>query len=135
MKGIILFVLALVLCSISSAEAQSPECIGCETVIGFLELYVTRNASEEYVLKILDKICQYAGYDYNATCEAAFAYGITNLINWIKNSESADQVCVQLGVCSSEDDQFQDYVSRKKSVQSDKSKNIRGRLNIKYEDK
>jgi len=101
MKSIVLLiaVLAIFLSKPGSSEAQS--CGDCEIVITFVETWVDANATDQEIASYLDIACSTIFSSEEATCDAIVSQGLGEIIGWLNQNETPEQVCVQLGFCTS----------------------------------
>jgi len=97
MKAVIL-ILALVAILAPTAFAQ--ECAACETVITMVEGWVASNATEQQITQYLETVCLLVP-GYSAVCDSIVSEGVAEIITWIKENETPQTICTQLGLCSS----------------------------------
>jgi len=97
MKAIIFALFALLALS-STVKAQN--CGTCELVIQFVEQWVESNATETQIQQYLDSLCALIP-GYQATCDGIVATGLTQIIAYINADETPEQVCTQIGLCTS----------------------------------
>jgi len=97
MKAVILLV-ALV--AIFAPVAYAQECSACEAVITLVEGWVANNSTEQQIAQYLETVCLLVP-GYTAVCDAIVSEGVTQIITWIKQNETPQTICTQLGLCTS----------------------------------
>jgi len=80
--------------------SQSTTCDLCETAINFIESYVENNATEQQIQRALDTVCGFIP-NLQATCDQIVQYGLTEIINFIKQDYTPEQICTKIGLCTS----------------------------------
>jgi saposin len=102
MKASFIVALTIGLLAFSSmvnySEAQS--CGTCEDVIGFITNWVENNSTDQEIISYLDTVCTYL-QGYSQICDAIANQGVEEVIQWIKQNESPETICTQLGLCTS----------------------------------
>jgi len=98
MKFILVLIAILAICPFLKAKAQS--CGDCEIVIGLIETWVDNNATDQQIETYLDVACATIFSAYQQTCDALVAQGVSEIIAWINQDESSQQICTQLGFCT-----------------------------------
>jgi len=97
MKAVILF---FALVAILAPTAFAQECAACETIITMVEGWVASNSTEQQIAQYLENICLLVP-GYTAVCDAIVSQGVAQIITWIKQNETPQTICTQLGLCSS----------------------------------
>jgi len=101
MKNLFVFVTFLLgTFLIQSASAQ--QCGLCETLIQYIEGLVEANTTVEEIEQELETICSLVPA-YQQVCDQIVEQGVPQIIQWIEQNETPQQVCTQLGLCSSKD--------------------------------
>jgi saposin len=75
-------------------------CFGCEALISSVESWVEDNATEQEIVVSLDTVCTLVP-SLQTQCDAVVAEGVTNIVTYIEKDETPEQVCQQIGFCSS----------------------------------
>jgi saposin len=99
MKNILFVVFAFLAFGSVSVKAQG-ECDICQTVVQLIEGWVENNATVSQIEQYLDGICNLIP-SYGAICQAIVNQGIPEIIQFIEQNETPQQICTQLGLCSS----------------------------------
>jgi len=89
---------ALLFVATSNAQA---ECSTCTTVIGIVENWATSNSTDQEIIEYLETLCNFFP-GFGAVCDSIAQQGIEVVIQWIEQNESPDEICQQLGLCTSE---------------------------------
>jgi len=82
-----------------STPADAP-CFGCETVISSMESWVEDNATDSEIVSSLDALCTLVP-SFQAQCDAIVSEGVTEVVTYIEKNETPEQVCQQIGFCTS----------------------------------
>jgi len=99
MKNLLVFVTFLLgTFFIQSATAQ--QCGLCETLIQYIEGLVESNATVSEIEQELETICSLVPA-YQQVCDQIVEQGVPQIITWIEQNETPEEVCTQLGLCSS----------------------------------
>jgi saposin len=72
----------------------------CEAVVGFAESYVQQNQTEAKIASELGKLCKIAG-PYQQACDNLIATYLPQIIQYIEQAETPQQVCAKIKLCSS----------------------------------
>jgi len=104
MSRILLIVVVLsCLCGAFAAKIQAPpkqdSCSLCKYIVGIVETWVENNATEEEIQQFLDQVCQFTPDP--SDCVTFVNENLANIIAWLEQNEDADQICTQLGLCTS----------------------------------
>jgi len=99
MKNILFVCFAFLAFGSVSVKAQG-ECYICQTVIQLIEGWVESNATVSQIEQYLDGICNLIP-SYGAICTAIVNQGLPEILQYIEQNESPQQICTQLGLCSS----------------------------------
>jgi len=97
-----LFVALLACIAFAPNTVKAQNCATCETIILLIEQWVEQNQTETQIIQYLDTICA-AFPQYQATCDQIAQAGVTQIIQYIEQNETPEEVCTQLGQCSSKD--------------------------------
>jgi len=97
MKAILFALFALLAFSVT---VQAQDCGKCELVIQFVEQWVESNATEGEILQYLDSLCSLFP-SYAATCDSIAQQSLTQVLAWINQNETPQEICTQLGMCTS----------------------------------
>jgi len=103
MKISIVVVLALAL-SVSAAVplkrgVQQQGCSLCEFVIQTVESYISSNATEQEILKVLETACTLLPAPYGTQCTSIVEKKGPQIIEWIINKENPQALCQLLTLC------------------------------------
>jgi len=96
MKNILSLLFAFLAISTVAVNAQ---CDICETVVQLIETWVESNTTESQIQQYLDTICNLFP-SYAPICDSIVEEGLSEIISFIEQDESADQICAQLGFCN-----------------------------------
>lgn len=99
MKNLLFVCFAFLAFGSVSVKAQG-ECDICQTVVQLIEGWVESNATVSQIEQYLDGICNLIP-SYGAICQAIVNQGIPEIIQYIEQNETPQQICTQLGLCSS----------------------------------
>lgn len=97
MMKIVYAIVALL--AVMGSTARADNCSECEEVVQLVEGYLLNNSTLTQVEQALDAICQYV-QGYEAVCEKLIDYGLQEAIQFIKENESPQTLCGQIGLCS-----------------------------------
>jgi saposin len=78
---------------------QGANCFICETIITSIESWLEQNATEAQIEQYLDTLCTLVP-SFQAQCDALIAQGLTQIIQWIEQNQTPQQVCTNLGLCT-----------------------------------
>jgi len=98
MKSII-FALIAFLAVFSQVSAQN--CGECEIVVTFVESWVENNATETQILQYLEIACSTIFSSEETTCDSILNNGISEIIQYLNQDETPEEVCTQIGFCTS----------------------------------
>jgi saposin len=93
------FALLLAFLTISTISVNA-QCEICETVVQLIEGWVESNYTESQIQQYLDNICQLFP-SYQPICDQIVQEGLQAIIGWINQDEDPQQICQQLGFCTS----------------------------------
>lgn len=94
------FLVVLVALLAISSTVKAQDCGTCELVMNFIEGWVESNATETQILNYLETICGLFP-SYTTTCDAIASQGISQIIAYINANETPEEICTQMGLCSS----------------------------------
>jgi len=101
MKNLFVFVTFLLgTFLIQSASAQ--QCGLCETLIQYIEGLVENNSTVQEIEQELETICALVPA-YQQVCDQIVEQGVPQIVQWIEQNETPEEVCTQLGLCTSKD--------------------------------
>ncbi|BFZ17741.1 hypothetical protein BsWGS_20780 [Bradybaena similaris] len=78
-----------------------PECALCEYVIKYLDNILKDNATEQEIVAALEEVCNFVPPSLKSSCVAFITQYTPQLLELLENFPP-DQVCSQLGLCSSQ---------------------------------
>jgi len=81
-------------------KPRDANCFICETIISSVESWVENNATEQQIAQYLDTLCALVP-SFQSQCDAVIAQGLTQIIQWIEQNQTPQQVCTNLGFCTS----------------------------------
>jgi saposin len=80
-------------------KLKDENCLMCETLIQAIESWLEDNMTIAEIQATLDTLCELLPV-YKDTCEAIVQQELVQVIQWIENNETPQQVCTQLGLCT-----------------------------------
>lgn len=83
----------------SAQQVADTQCTLCEFIAGYVEGWIAQNATEEEIAQGLESIC--ALTPYAQMCDALVQQYLPLIIQWVQNNENPDEVCTQIGLCTS----------------------------------
>ncbi|KAN0047633.1 hypothetical protein ACTA71_002017 [Dictyostelium dimigraforme] len=84
-----------------SIKGDEITCTVCSAIVGYAEQYVTENATEQELIKLLDDVCDLLPSKYGESCvETINNYGVL-IIRLLINKEEPGNICKMLELCPS----------------------------------
>jgi len=84
----------------AKAKARQDQCFICETVISSVEQWVADNSTEQQIEQYVDTLCTLVP-SFQTQCDAMVAAEVPQIISWIQQNETPQQICTNLGLCNS----------------------------------
>jgi len=101
--------LIVVLCCVAFVAAkpqkvQKPhkaqtDCDICKTLIDAIESWIEDNSTISQIESDLDQVCSWVS-PWATVCDQFVAWGIPDIVNYIKTNEDPTTLCSQMGLCS-----------------------------------
>jgi len=79
---------------------RDTNCFMCETLVQAIEGWLNDSATVQQIEQSLEQLCALIP-GFQATCDAIVEQGVPQIIQWLEQNESPQQICVQLGMCTS----------------------------------
>ncbi|XP_074648494.1 prosaposin-like isoform X2 [Tubulanus polymorphus] len=79
---------------------QTAQCVACEFVIKTLDGMLTKNATEQQIVRALDRVCTLMPKTVRAECQSYVNAYAPALIQLLASDIDPQQICTFLGVCS-----------------------------------
>jgi len=102
----------LVLFLAIGAVSVNAQCSTCEALVGIIEQFVENNASISEIEQYLEQLCSLVPA-FQTVCDQLVTTGIPQIVHWLQQNESPQQVCTQLGLCSSASENFHHKVNQR----------------------
>jgi len=99
MKAILLLVVFAALVSAQQCDVGDIKCMGCKTVIGSIEKLVASNKTEEIVINVVEKLCDYLPDSFEPVCDRVVEVGIPRIMEWLANKIEPEKICQRLRLC------------------------------------
>lgn len=85
---------------VENIEDDGIKCAACKYLVGAIEGWVEEDNTVEQIEARLDMLCKVLGSKYEAICDNFVLTGIPMIIQYIEQSEDAEEVCLQIGMCT-----------------------------------
>jgi len=81
-------------------KPKDVNCYMCTYVIQSMESWLEQNATVNQIEQNLDQLCALIP-GFESQCDAIVAQEVPQIIQWIEQNQTPDQICSQLGFCNS----------------------------------
>jgi saposin len=94
------FIIAIFALFFFSSVARAQDCTACTSLIGVIEGFVEQGMNSSQIQAYIQAVCDLIP-GFQSTCDALAEQGIDEVVAWINQNEDPEQICQQLGLCSS----------------------------------
>jgi len=82
-------------------KPKDENCVVCQLVVSSVEAWIETNATVEEIEQYLETLCALLPSQLAQECNSIVATEIPAIIGWLKQNYTPQQVCAQLGFCTS----------------------------------
>jgi len=84
----------------ATQQVAAQNCALCEYVIGAVENWVEQNSTVSEIEQYLQQLCSFVPA-FGQVCDQIADEGVDAIVSYLQNNENPQQVCTQIGACSS----------------------------------
>ncbi|XP_067928712.1 prosaposin-like isoform X2 [Watersipora subatra] len=91
----------LSLCATPKPQLRSTQCLMCEMALAYVKTDLEKNATQQQVFALLDKLCAELPSDLAPQCEGMVQQFGPNIMKILSDDINAQQLCTDIGMCTS----------------------------------
>jgi hypothetical protein len=75
------------------------DCGDCSSIVAMIENYLLSNYSESVIVQYVEIACTVVP-QWTSLCDSYISAGVPQIIQWIEENETAQDICTEIGFCS-----------------------------------